>query len=217
MSKAVENAYRTIREGIIQGVYAQGSHITAQQLGETSGLSRTPVREAMRRLAAEGLLTLIPNRGAFVSSWTRGEIDQIYEVRILLEAYAAGVAAERAGPDDIALLYDLAERMRAEVRRDTVDHDLITEINSRFHQAVLDACGNARLRDLIASLTEMPLVLATFRTYSPEELRRSAAQHCELVDAIAAHDGSWAQAVMTAHIRSARQALIRRSLEQAGE
>lgn len=209
MSKSVDNAYRTIRDGIVSGQFPQGSHLTAQQLAESSGLSRTPVREAMRRLDAEGLIRLIPNRGAFVSRWTRAEIEQIYEVRILLEAFAAQAAADRATEDQVAELRSLAREMNEAVDSEVLDHGQIAEINSRFHRAVLDACGNSRLRELIGSLTEMPLVLVTFRNYTRDELRRSAIQHSELVDAIEARDGGWANAVMTAHIRSARQTLMR--------
>ena len=95
MAKAVDSAYRAIREGILAGTFAQGSHITARQLAEATGLSRTPVREAMRRLDAEGMISLIPNRGAFVASWSDSEIEQLYELRVLLERFAAQNAAER--------------------------------------------------------------------------------------------------------------------------
>ncbi len=209
MSKAVDNAYRAIREGIIAGVYPQGSHLTARQLAEANGLSRTPVREAMRRLDAEGLISLIANRGAFVARWTRTEIEQIYELRVLLEAFAAQVSAERATAEQIDTLRDLAEQMTQAAKSPEIDHGAIAEVNAGFHRAVLDACGNARLRELLGSLTEMPLVLSTFRNYTRAELQRSAAQHRELVDAIAARDSAWANAVMTAHIRSARHTLVR--------
>ena len=209
MSKAVDNAYRAIRDGIISGTYPQGSHLTAQQLAEANGLSRTPVREAMRRLDAEGLISLIPNRGAFVSRWTRTEIEQIYELRVLLEAFAAKVAAERATDDQVASLRVLAEQMTIATRDGEIDHGAIADVNGDFHRAVLDACGNTRLRELLGSLTEMPLVLSTFRNYTRAELQRSAAQHRELVDAIAARDSAWAESVMTAHIRSARHTLVR--------
>lgn len=211
MSKAFDNAYRTIREGIISGVYPQGSHLTAQQLAELTGLSRTPVREAMRRLDAEGLISLIPNRGAFVSRWTREEIEQIYELRVMLEAFAAQTAAERANPEQIEELRAIADRMTAALQSPEIDYEGITEINAEFHRAVLEACGNARLRELLGSLTEMPLILSTFRNYSRAQLERSAAQHVELVEAISLRDSALAHAVMTAHIRTARQTLVRQA------
>lgn len=211
MSRAVDNAYRAIRDGIVSGIYPQGSHLTAQQLAEANGLSRTPVREAMRRLDAEGLIELIPNRGAFVSRWTRTEIEQIYELRVLLEAFAAQVAAERATAAQVDTLRKLADRMADMVALPELDYAAIADVNGEFHRAVLEACGNSRLRELLGSLTEMPLVLSTFRNYTRAQLDRSAAQHRELVDAIAAGDSAWANAVMTAHIRSARLTLLRRT------
>lgn len=208
MAKAVDSAYRAIREGILAGTFAQGSHITARQLAEATGLSRTPVREAMRGLEAEGLITLIPNRGAFVARWTENEIKQIYELRVLLESFAAQVAAERINDEQRAELQALAEKMARLVEQRPVDVEAIAEVNDKFHKGVLEACGNPRLRDLLGTITEVPLQLSTFRRYSVDELRRSASQHAELVSALAVRDGDWARSVMTAHIRSARHALL---------
>lgn len=208
MAKAVDSAYRAIREGILAGSLAQGSHITARQLAEATGLSRTPVREAMRRLEAEGLITLIPNRGAFVARWTESEIEQIYELRVLLESFAAQVAAERINDEQRAELRSLAQEMGRLVEQRPVNVEAIAEVNDRFHKGVLEACGNPRLRDLLGTITEVPLQLSTFRRYSIDELRRSAAQHAELVSALLVGDGDWARSVMTAHIRSARHTLL---------
>ena len=208
MAKAVESEYRAIREGILAGVFAQGSHITARQLAEATGLSRTPVREAMRQLDAEGMITLIPNRGAFVASWTEHEIEQIYELRVLLESFAAQVAAERIDDEQRVELQSLADEMGVLVAQRPIDVEAIAAVNDRFHKGVLDACGNPRLRDLLGAITEVPLQLSTFRRYSIDQLQRSAAQHAELVAALEAGDGDWARSVMTAHIRSARNTLL---------
>lgn len=209
MAKAVDSAYRAIREGILAGTFAQGSHITARQLAEATGLSRTPVREAMRGLEAEGLITLIPNRGAFVARWTEKEIKQIYELRVLLESFAAQVAAERITDEQRDELQELAAEMGRLVEQRPVDIEAVAEVNDRFHKGVLEACGNPRLRDLLGTITELPLQLSTFRRYSVEELRRSAMQHAELVAALMVRDGDWARGVMTAHIRSARHTLLK--------
>lgn len=209
MAEAVDSAYRAVREGILAGEFSQGSHITARQLAEATGLSRTPVREAMRRLDAEGLITLIPNRGAFVARWSEDEITQIYELRVLLESFAAQVAAERIGDAEREELQMLADEMGRLVEERPIDVDAIAEVNDRFHKGVLEACGNRRLRDLLGTITEVPLQLSTFRRYTIDELRRSAAQHAELVSALAAGDPDWARSVMTAHIRSARHTLLK--------
>ncbi|MDB5708560.1 MAG: GntR family transcriptional regulator [Sphingomonas bacterium] len=208
MAKAVDSAYRAIREGILAGTFAQGSHITARQLAEATGLSRTPVREAMRRLDAEGMISLIPNRGAFVASWSDSEIEQIYELRVLLESFAAQTAAERINDAQRDRLKDLAVEMTHLVEQRPVDVEAIAEVNDKFHKGVLEACGNPRLRDLLGAITEVPLQLSTFRRYSVDELRRSAAQHAELVAALTVGDADWARSVMTSHIRSARHTLL---------
>jgi DNA-binding GntR family transcriptional regulator len=209
MAEAVDRAYQTIRDGIVRGVYAQGSHITAQGLAETSGLSRTPVREAMRRLHSEGLIQIIPNRGAFVARWTEREIEQTYDLRVLLESYAAGLAAKNVTEAQLAVLRGLAEEMKALVQIEEPSVQAIADVNSRFHHAMLLACGNPRLHEMLTTLVEMPLVLSTFRHYSREELVRSANQHLELIWALEVRDVEWARNVMSAHILSARHTLVR--------
>ena len=210
MADAVERAYRTIRDGIMNGLYPQGAHITAQDLAAASGLSRTPVREAMRRLQSEGLIVIYPNRGAFVASWNERDIHKIYDLRVLLEGYAAEAAALEADEAAVAELTRLAREMADAVeRQDTDVVDQVAQINSDFHRLVIAAAANPRLDVALASIVEVPLVLRTFRRYSLEEMRRSAAQHLELVAAIAARDGVWARSVMTSHILSGRNALLR--------
>lgn len=206
--KAVDVAYETIRDGIRNGTYPPGSHLTAQALAEASGFSRTPVREAMRRLHAEALIQFIPNRGAFVATWSRREIEQIYDLRILLESFAANEAAAHISDEQLAHLRDIALRMHAITQSDEPDIETVTALNDEFHKLVLDASGNVRLRSLLSSIIEIPLVLNTFRSYSLDQVRRSAAQHLELTDAFAARDPAWAAAIMSAHIRAARQTLM---------
>jgi DNA-binding GntR family transcriptional regulator len=209
MAEAVDKAYRAVRDGIMRGLYPPGAHITAQDLAAASGLSRTPVREAMRRLHAEGLIQIIPNRGAFVARWTEDEIEQIYGLRVLLEGFAAELAAKRATEAQVASLRALAEEMQSLVQGGAQSIEAIAKVNDGFHKAVLSACGNPRLGDLLRALVEVPLVISTFQRYEPEELRRSVTQHLELVDAIGAHDPEWARNVMAAHILSARHTLLR--------
>lgn len=208
MVKAVDIAYETIRDGIRNGTYPPGSHLTAQALAKASGFSRTPVREAMRRLHAEALIQFIPNRGAFVATWSRREIEQIYDLRILLESFAAREAACHISDAQLADLREFAVQMHGITQSDEPDVGKVTELNDEFHKLVLDASGNVRLRNLLGTIVEIPLVLNTFRSYSLDQIRRSAAQHLELADAFAARDEEWASAVMTAHIRSARQTLM---------
>ncbi|KCZ92137.1 GntR family transcriptional regulator [Hyphomonas johnsonii] len=209
MVKAVDIAYETIRDGIREGKYPPGSHLTAQALAEESGLSRTPVREAMRRLHAEALIQFIPNRGAFVATWSKREIEQIYDLRILLESFAAREAASQISDLQLQELRRIADEMQAITLTEKPDPEQVTALNDEFHKLVLDASGNERLRTLLGSIVEVPLVLNTFRSYSVEQIRRSAAQHIELTNALEAKDRDWSGAIMTAHILSARNTLMK--------
>lgn len=208
MVKAVDIAYETIRDGIRKGKYPPGTHLTAQALAEESGFSRTPVREAMRRLHAEALIQFIPNRGAFVATWTKREIEQIYDLRILLESFAAREAAIYISDEQLKKLCQVADDMHEITHAEKTDLEQVTALNDEFHKLVLDASGNERLRSLLGSIVEVPLVLNTFRSYSVEQVRRSAAQHIELTNALEAKDPDWASAIMTAHILSARNTLM---------
>jgi len=209
MAAAVEKAYLTIREGIIRGRFPPGSHLTAQDLAAGSGLSRTPIREAMRRLHAEGLVEFIPNRGAFVKRVGENEINDIYALRVTLEGYAAEAAARKRTRAQLDRLRDLSQEMRDLIERDRpAVREKVAELNNEFHRLIVTASHNSRLSSALSAVIEMPLVLRTFRRYNHSELRRSNNQHEELVAALKAGDGVWARSVMTGHILSAQHTLL---------
>ena len=217
MAAAVEKAYQAIREGIVSGAYPPGSHLTAQDLAAASGLSRTPVREAMRRLHTEGLISFIPHRGAFVAQMEPRDIQKIYDLRLVLEGFAAEAAATEATDAQISELDRLATEMADAVEQGGEKWvEQITRINNSFHKLIVTAAANPRLEVALDSIVEVPLVLRTFRRYSLDDMRRSTAQHKELVQAIRARDGAWARSVMTSHIHAARTALLRSIAEMGG-
>jgi DNA-binding GntR family transcriptional regulator len=203
-TKAVEKAYVFVRERTLKGVYSSGLRITEQEIADATGVSRTPVREALRRLQAEGLLSLIPNQGAAVTNWSADTISDIFELRGLLEPYGAARAAERITPEGLAELKGLAEKQYEEsVRRAPGCIKRIGDVNSRFHRALQEFSGNARLVAMLPALIDAPLVLKTFSKYEDADLVRSASHHLEIVSALAARDGVWAASVMRSHIHAA--------------
>ena len=204
--KAVEKAYSTIRNGILEGRFAAASRITEQEIAEQSGVSRTPVREALRRLQAEGLLHFVPNQGAVVASWTPEDIEEIFELRSMLESYTAERAAQRVNKKQLARLRDLAQRQYELSQNCSGDLlDQVAELNSEFHQVLQEAAGSNRLNAIVAQLIEVPLVGRTFRRYSPEQLVRSARHHLEIVQALEIRDSEAAGAIMRMHVLAARQ------------
>jgi DNA-binding GntR family transcriptional regulator len=209
MADAVEHAYRTIREGIVSGVYRPGAHLTAEGLAGASGISRTPVREAMRRLHAEGLIQFIPNRGAFVTTLDERDISKIYDLRVVLEGYAAETAAREATDAQIDSLEALAGDMANAIEQSSPNGvNRVAQLNNDFHKLIVAGAANPRLEIALSSIVEVPLVLRTFRRYNQAELQRSMLQHLELVHALRARDGLWARSVMASHILSGRNTLL---------
>lgn len=200
---AADHAYRLIREQILSGRREGGEWLREGELAESLGVSRTPVREALRRLTAEGLVRYERNRGVQVQVWSERDLDEIFSLRSVLEPWGCRLAAI-GGTVDLAALEDLACRMDeiAPGGRPS-DVDKLTGLNNLFHRTILEAADNSRLTGVISSVIQVPLVWRTFSHYTPEALRRSLAHHHELVAALAARDPEWAESVMRSHVRAA--------------
>jgi DNA-binding GntR family transcriptional regulator len=208
--RAVDKAYQVVRRGIVAGQYAPNSRITEQEVAAAAGVSRTPAREALRRLHAEGLLTFTPNVGAVVASWTPEDVAEIFELRLLLEVHAAERAARLITDATIAEMRDCAERQLSETRARAEGHlERIGQLNARFHESLLGAANSQRLTLALTSLIEVPLVMKTFRRYSAESLERSALHHLELCQALEARDSQWAASVMRSHLLAAKTVVCR--------
>lgn len=209
MAKAAEKAYSEIRQRILAGGYFVGSPLREEQLAEEIGVSRTPVREALRRLGSEGLVEFEPNRGAKVSSWSEQDLREIFGLRSLLEGYAARLAAERhedAGYQKMCELVEKMESVRAARKRGFLHR--VSELNNEFHRTILVESKNKRLGVALSAVVEIPLVHQTFRRYSEVELDRSFRHHRELLDAFRNRDGAWAESLMRAHILAAKNAIF---------
>jgi DNA-binding GntR family transcriptional regulator len=181
-------------------------------------VSRTPVREALRRLIREGLVEHAPNVGTRVIRWTERELEDVFELRALLEGHAAARAAREMTEAQVDALRGLADEMEAMAAEgEDSDFDLIADKNRAFHRLILDVGGGPRLGDLLSTVVSIPVLLRTFRRYGQDELERSMRHHRELIDAIAARDGVWARAVMQAHLRAALSVVRARRREEAAD
>lgn len=211
-ARPADKAYEAIREGILRGRWEGGAHLTEQVLGDMIGVSRTPIRDALRRLESDGLVSISPNAGARVAQWDEVEIDQIFDLRVLLEGHAAELAASTISNDRLESMSDLAAQMESIVYdRETTDFSQLASLNDRFHGHILAASGSNRLALMVGQVTKMPLVLRTFAHYDPESLARSMHHHREIVTALSCGDGVWASAVVKAHIRAGHAALSPRA------
>ncbi len=203
-ASAADGAYRALRDDILAGRLPADARLTEMTIAERLGISRTPVREAVKRLIIEGFLTREPGQGLRVTVLEPDEVQQIFRIRLMLESYAARRAAEFASPAEIAELQALADRMTGHTppRSDT-DYAAISEANAAFHRLVMLAARSPRLGAMLSLAVNLGLVLRTYRMYSERDLIRQSRHHHDIAEAIAAREPGWAEAAMTAHIEAA--------------
>jgi DNA-binding GntR family transcriptional regulator len=203
MSRASEQAYAKIRAHLLSGAVRPNEQLTEDQLAQITGVSRTPVREAVRRLEDELLLVRSDTKRLFVADWSRDDIEEMFALRQMLECHAAERAARRLSRDKITQLEAVNHALKQAIAQSPPDVAHFLEANRCFHEAIVDAADSPRLGQMLGRLVEAPVVLRTARTYSLEDLQQSARDHDELIAAFAARDPDWARAVMGSHLRRA--------------
>jgi DNA-binding GntR family transcriptional regulator len=203
---AVDRALENLRGRILTGELAGGDRLAEVELAGELGMSRTPVRQALLRLAAEGLVEVAPNRGARVIVRSDQELEHVFELRARLEGLAARQSATRATPEQIEMLDELAHEIGVYVRkRDMV---VVTELNSRFHSTLIEIANSATLATSVAGLMHASVLARTQESFDDAAHERSIAHHIEIVAALRARDGAWAESVMHSHLLSARASLL---------
>lgn len=211
MSKAVDKAYHAIRKAVLDGDFSSGERLKESALADSIGVSRTPVREALRRLSAEGLIDFSSSQRAAVAQWTDDNIGELFRLRSMLESYAAFLAATNISKEQIDQLKSLQAKMELSLSDgNRIQFKKTSLLNNQFHKIILDASASRRLVSLMSGLIEMAVILRTYHRYSKVDLERSFGHHRELIAAFEAHDGEWARSVMTSHILAARASYLKR-------
>ena len=203
MSRATDKAYSCIRDAILSGEFPAGAPLGEEALAKWCGVSRTPVRDALRRLEAELLVQRSDSQRSFVAEWSLDDVADSFELRAMLEGLAARRAAERMTPAILEAMRRCHAVIGQAIDGGKPDVDAFLAGNREFHAAVLEAAGSPRLTALIATLVEQPIVWRTAHHYAHSELVRSHREHGELLSAFARGDGCWAHDAMGAHIRRA--------------
>jgi DNA-binding GntR family transcriptional regulator len=207
-----EIVFEALRNAIIERRLEPGDRLMEVQLAEAMGVSRTPVREAIRRLELEGFVVMIPRRGAYVAQLSLKDIADAFEIRGALEGLAAGLAAERATDEEIEQL----ERVIARTSDclDKGDADKAVELDIEFHEVIYEASRNQRLTQIISNLREQILRFRTQSLAYPGRLAIAVHEHVQIVDAIAERDPGAARKRAEEHIEAARNALMKLMSEQ---
>jgi DNA-binding GntR family transcriptional regulator len=201
VTKASEAAYAAIRARIVGGDWPPGGPLRESELAALCGVSRTPVREALRRLEAEYLVRRSDAARSFVADWSADDVAEMFALRAILEGHAAARAATRI---DAAALDDLATaNAQVLAAAEAHDTDRFLAANRRFHAIVVEAARSPRLAAMLGALVEQPVVRRTAQRYGAAQLRRSHVEHQALLEAFYARDPQWAESTMTGHIRRA--------------
>lgn len=193
--------YQKIKNAIRKRYIRQGSQLVEGSLALKLGVSRTPVRSAIKRLEAEGLVNSIPNRGAFVITPTLQEIEETFFVRGHLEQMAARLAATIITPGQIATLEELIEREHEVFNEHDFDEYYI--VNDTFHHKIAEFSGNGVLTSYVAELLDRTRIfLILFDPFSKLSLSPSLEDHKAIITALAEHNPDRAAEAVTIHIRS---------------
>ena len=190
MSRASDRAYEVIRNMILSGELPAGSQLVEEALAETCGVSRTPVREAMRRLESDLLVTRTDTQRSFVADWSLDDVADAFELRAMLEGQAARRAAERMTDEALDRMRAANRQIGVAIGKVVPDVTGFLEGNRVFHAVIQEVAASRRLASLLVTLVEQPVVWRTAHHYGREELRRSHHEHEELIAAFARRDGA---------------------------
>ncbi|MBR0567878.1 GntR family transcriptional regulator [Azoarcus sp. L1K30] len=203
--------YQEVAERLRQRIFAHelkpGTWVDEQALAEDYGISRTPLREALKVLASEGLVTLKPRRGCYVTEISERDLDEVFKVMAMLEGECARISATRATESELATL----KHIHADLERaaDARDIDRFFEANQAFHHTLQGIADNRWLQHVIEDLRKVIKLSRHHSLFSDGRLEQSLAEHRAILDALSARDADAAELHMRAHIRSGREALAR--------
>ncbi len=196
----------TLRDAIRKGKLKPGERLMESQLAEDLGVSRTPVREAIRKLELEGYVIMMPRRGTYVANLSIRDVNEVFEIRTSLDSLASGLAAERITDEELERLQRLLVAIGCYIEEN--DMDKIVECDTEFHDLLYQASRNSRLVGIIFNLREQ---LTRFRSTSmsfPGRLKATLEEHRRIVEAIAQGDVAEARAAAEYHMEKSEQTLL---------
>ncbi len=199
--------FENLREAILSGNLTPGQRLMEVQLAETLGVSRTPVREAIRKLELEGLVVMIPRKGAYVADMSIKDIVEVLEIRASLEGLAAYLATERMTNEDIKNLEKISKQIK---KNSSVDEFLKKDVE--FHEYIFKATNNKRLHQLINSLWEQVYRFRVSYISDEESIDNIINEHKLILKAIKNRDSYLAEKYAKEHIEKAEQFMINKTM-----
>lgn len=201
-----EIVFESLRDAIISAILKPGERLMEIQLAEEMGVSRTPVREAIRKLELEGFVVMVPRKGAYVAGISTKDIADVFELRAALEGLAAGLAAERITEEELELL----ERCLVKVSESVKNNDLekLIELDTEFHDTLFKASRNERLVQIVSNLREQIQRFRTASLSTPGRMQFALQEHKKIVEAVSDRNVELAQALAKEHIENAENSML---------
>lgn len=200
-----EIVFESMREAILSGVLEPGERLMEIQLAEEMGVSRTPVREAIRKLELENFVVMIPRKGAYVAGVSLKDVADVFEIRSALEGLAAGLAAERITDDE---LEQMEQALFFKTSESEMDLEQIVKSDIDFHALVYRASRNERLVQILENLREQILRFRSTSLAVPGRTKLAIEEHRMIVEALRNHDSEEAQSLAMAHIVTAENVMF---------
>ncbi|NIR89358.1 MAG: GntR family transcriptional regulator [Gammaproteobacteria bacterium] len=205
--------YERLKELILSGRIAPGVKLDEEMLSRRFGVSRTPVREAVSKLAHEGLVQARPRRGAYVTNCSKTEILELLEVREVLEGLVARLAAHRMSDASVNALRELINPERVETLR-TTEPAALARADQQFHEALFRSTGNRRLIAIMSQLNDQMQLVRMKTMWLPGRLDQAMRETYDIIDALARRDPDLAEACARRHIRAAHD-MVEKSMDEA--
>lgn len=211
MISIADQVFEELERDILSGVYERDEIVTENKLSEQLGVSRTPIREALRRLEQEHIIEST-SKGARVIGITRADIADICEIRLRIEGMASRWAAERADAAGIQALKDVVDLQEFYTQKN--DAENLKNIDTRFHQTIYALCGSNSMRDTLEPLHRKLLKYRRVSLGQPDRAVRSLDEHRAIYQAIADHNGNDAERLTILHVQNAYEAIMQREMEK---
>lgn len=207
-----DRVFSQLQNDILNGMYEPGESLIESKLSEELGVSRTPIREAIRQLELEGLVKTIPNKGATVSGITNQDIEDIYTIRMLIEGLAARWAAEKITPKELKELQEAVDLEEFYTNKNETDQ--LLKFDTRFHDIIYKACKSKPLMHTLSTFHHYVQKARSISMSSPERAAQVLKEHKAILQAIIDGDGEKAEKLSTEHVRNASINLIKQREEK---
>lgn len=200
--------FRRLRNDILSGVYKEHDELRETTIGEELGVSRTPVREALRQLELEGLVTIVPNKGAYVTGISKKDVHDIYKIRSMLEGMCARWATRYITPEQIGELEEVILLSEFHLKRKNEEKAVqVSELDGKFHKVLYEASNSRILEHVLSDFHKYVQMARTHSVESRERAEKSIEEHRAILEAIKGRDEDQAERLANAHVMKAMENL----------